>query len=186
MERNVTPALFLDRDGVVNVDTGYLHRPEDCRFVPGIFDLVRAANCAGYRVFVVTNQAGIGRGFYTEETFHVFTDWMVGEFAEQDAVIDKVYFCPHHPDAGVGAYKIHCDCRKPKPGMLFAARDEFDVDMSHSIMVGDNRTDIEAAQSAGVEHVFWLVDDAAAPIPPDGCRVVHSLEPIVETLDRRA
>jgi D-glycero-D-manno-heptose 1,7-bisphosphate phosphatase len=180
----VRPALFLDRDGVINVDIGYLHRPEDCRFIPGIFDLVRAANRAGYPVLVVTNQAGIGRGIYTEETFQVFTRWMTGEFAKHGATIDKVYHCPHHPDAGVGAYKIQCACRKPQPGMLLQARAEFDIDMPHSIMIGDSRTDLQAAQAAGVGHVYWLVDAAAPqPAPADGCSFVDTLESVIEVLN---
>jgi D-glycero-D-manno-heptose 1,7-bisphosphate phosphatase len=182
-ERDVKPALFLDRDGVINTDIGYLHRPEDCRFIPGIFDLVRAANRAEYRVLVVTNQAGIARGMYTEETFQAFTDWMVREFAQRGAAIDKVYYCPHHPAAGVGQYKIGCECRKPQPGMLLKARDEFEIDMPHSIMVGDSRSDVEAAQAAGIGRAYWLGDAVSAPDLPDGYSLVDSFEPIIEALN---
>jgi len=175
----MTPALFLDRDGVINVDVAYLHRPKDCQFIPGIFKLVRAANHADYRVFVATNQAGIARGIYSEETFHAFTDWMTGEFARHDALIDKIYYCPHHPDAGVGAYKVPCGCRKPQPGMMLKARDEFQIDMRHSIMVGDNRSDIQAAQAAGIGQVYWLSHESLVHNPPSGCSVIYSLEPII-------
>ncbi|HDR8911062.1 TPA: D-glycero-beta-D-manno-heptose 1,7-bisphosphate 7-phosphatase [Burkholderia multivorans] len=179
----MTPALFLDRDGVVNVDIGYLHRPSDCRFVPGIFELVRAANREGYRVFVVTNQAGIARGFYTEQVFRAFTEWMLDEFAQQDALIDKVYFCPHHPDAGLGEYRVACECRKPLPGMLLRARDEFDVDMARSIMIGDNLTDVEAALAAGVGRVFWLVDQTKeTPSSADGYVIVRSFDDVRSVL----
>jgi D-glycero-D-manno-heptose 1,7-bisphosphate phosphatase len=173
------PALFLDRDGVINVDIDYLHRPEDCRFIPGIFDLVQAANHAGYRVFVVTNQAGIARGIYSEQTFHAFTDWMIGEFARSNALIDKVYYCPHHPGAGMGAYKMQCGCRKPQPGMMLQARDEFQIDMGRSIMVGDHRSDIQAAQAAGIGRVYWLCNKSFTHDRPNGCSVVDSLEPII-------
>jgi len=149
-------ALFLDRDGVINVDIGYLHRKEDCVFLPGIFELVRRARRAGFDVFVVTNQAGIARGYYTEETFAGFTAWMMGQFEDEGAPITQVYYCPHHPDAGVGSYKIACECRKPQPGMLLRAGREHDVDLSVSVMVGDSVTDMQAARAAGVEHRFLL------------------------------
>ncbi|KVK92414.1 D-glycero-beta-D-manno-heptose 1,7-bisphosphate 7-phosphatase [Burkholderia cepacia] len=179
----MTPALFLDRDGVINVDTGYLHRPSECQFVPGIFELVRAANRAGYRVFVVTNQAGIARGFYTEQVFRAFTDWMLGEFAKHGALIDEVYFCPHHPDAGLGEYRVACECRKPLPGMLLRARDEFGVDMARSIMIGDNLTDVEAARAAGVGQVFWLVDQKMeTPSSADGYVIVRSFDDVQSVL----
>ncbi|WP_042262215.1 D-glycero-beta-D-manno-heptose 1,7-bisphosphate 7-phosphatase [Paraburkholderia heleia] len=153
-------ALFLDRDGVVNVDIGYLHRAEDCVFVPGIFELVREAREAGYDVFVVTNQAGIARGYYSEETFAVFTKWMLEQFAAQGAPITQVYYCPHHPTAGIGQYGVVCDCRKPAPGMLLKAAREHGIDLSRSVMVGDAITDMEAARAAGVCQCYWLQNPA--------------------------
>ncbi|WP_036003205.1 D-glycero-beta-D-manno-heptose 1,7-bisphosphate 7-phosphatase [Paraburkholderia caribensis] len=149
-------ALFLDRDGVINVDVGYLHRKEDCVFLPGIFELVRRARRAGFDVFVVTNQAGVARGYYTEETFAGFTEWMLEQFADEGAPITQVYYCPHHPDAGTGGYRIACDCRKPQPGMLLRAAREHDVDLTESVMVGDSLTDMQAARAAGVAHRFLL------------------------------
>jgi D-glycero-D-manno-heptose 1,7-bisphosphate phosphatase len=149
-------ALFLDRDGVINVDIGYLHRKEDCVFLPGIFELVRRARRAGYDVFVVTNQAGIARGYYTEEMFAGFTEWMLGRFAEEGAPITQVYYCPHHPEAGIGSYKITCECRKPQPEMLLRAAREHDVDLPASVMVGDSLTDMQAAKVAGVKQRFLL------------------------------
>ncbi|WP_296657674.1 D-glycero-beta-D-manno-heptose 1,7-bisphosphate 7-phosphatase [Paraburkholderia sp.] len=143
-------ALFLDRDGVINVDIGYLHRAEDCVFVPGIFELVREARKAGYDVFVVTNQAGIARGYYSEETFAVFTKWMLEQFAAQGAPITQVYYCPHHPTAGIGEYGVVCECRKPAPGMFLRAAREHGVNLFESLMVGDSLTDMEAARAAGV------------------------------------
>jgi D-glycero-D-manno-heptose 1,7-bisphosphate phosphatase len=152
-------ALFLDRDGVINVDTGYLHTAAECVFIDGIFDLVRRANDADYAVVVVTNQAGIGRGYYPISQFGTFTDWMQGEFRRRDAWIDQVYYCPHHPEAGVGRYKQACTCRKPQPGMLLRARTELDLEMEGSLMIGDNLSDLEAAQRAGVTHRFLFVPD---------------------------
>jgi D-glycero-D-manno-heptose 1,7-bisphosphate phosphatase len=178
----MAPALFLDRDGVINVDTGYLHQPEVCRFMPGIFELVGTANRLGYRVLVVTNQSGIGRGYYSEPVFHAFTDWMVGAFAQRGLRIDKVYYCPHHPDAPLDAYRLACDCRKPGPGMFLSARDEFDIDLGRSVMVGDNHTDVEAAQAAGVGRAFLFLADAPAGAGLDGGTVVHSLEAVSQAL----
>ncbi|MFP3644424.1 D-glycero-beta-D-manno-heptose 1,7-bisphosphate 7-phosphatase [Paraburkholderia sp. SIMBA_054] len=149
-------ALFLDRDGVINVDIGYLHRKEDCVFLPGIFELVRRARRAGFDVFVVTNQAGIARGYYTEETFAGFTDWMMGQFADEGAPITQVYYCPHHPDAGVRSYRISCECRKPQPGMLLRAAAEHGIDLAASAMVGDSVTDMEAAKAAGIRYRFLI------------------------------
>jgi len=147
-------ALFLDRDGVINVDYGYVHRPEDFEFIPGIFDLVRAANEKGYRVVVVTNQAGIGRGYYSEEQFHKLTDWMCERFVDQGCRLDKVYFCPFHPEHGVGKYKRDSECRKPNPGMFLLAATEMNLNLSRSILVGDKVSDIDAAASAGVQKRY--------------------------------
>jgi D-glycero-D-manno-heptose 1,7-bisphosphate phosphatase len=107
---------------------------------------------------------------------------MVGEFAQRGATIDKVYYCPHHPDAVVGVYKGRCECRKPRPGMLLQARDEFKIDMRHSILVGDSRSDVEAAQAAGIGRVYWLGDAVNAPDLPDGYSFADSLEPMIQTL----
>lgn len=156
------PALFLDRDGVVNVDYGYVHRPQDFQFVDGIFHLVAAANQTGYRVIVITNQAGIGRGFYNEADFQALTDWMSDEFIQRGAMIDAVYYCPHHPEHGVGRYKQECDHRKPGPGMLLQAAKEHDIDLSASVMVGDKFTDMEAGQRAGVGTLLYLGHESAA------------------------
>jgi len=144
------PALFLDRDGVVNVDSGYVHRQADFVFLDGIFDLCRAAKAKGYWIFIVTNQAGIARGYYTEADFHQLTDWMRAEFKAAGAEIDAVYFSPYHPEHGVGEFKRESDCRKPAPGMFLKAMREFEVDIARSVLVGDKISDIEAGQAAGV------------------------------------
>ncbi|QCP50768.1 HAD family hydrolase [Trinickia violacea] len=160
-------ALFLDRDGVINVDIGYLHRPGDCVFLPGIFELVRNARQAGYDVFVVTNQAGIARGYYSEQTFAEFTAWMLEKFAAEGAPITQVYHCPHHPTAGIGEYKRECECRKPAPGMLLRAVAEHAVDVNASVMVGDSVSDMEAAKAAGVKHRFLIGGENKAQVSGD-------------------
>jgi D-glycero-D-manno-heptose 1,7-bisphosphate phosphatase len=136
-------ALFLDRDGVINLDTAYAHLSEQITFIDGIFDLARAAREKNYLLIVITNQAGIGRGYYTQEQFHELMQWMGERFEKEGAKWTAYYFCPHHPDEG-------CPCRKPKPGMLTQAAKEWGVDMENSIMVGDNETDMRAAEAAGV------------------------------------
>jgi D-glycero-D-manno-heptose 1,7-bisphosphate phosphatase len=154
-------ALFLDRDGVINVDHGYVHRPEEFEFVGGIFELVAAANRAGYLVVVVTNQAGIGRGYYSEAQFHELTHWMRDRFAEHGGQIDGVYFCPYHPEHGIGEYRRESEFRKPAPGMLLQAQSELGIDMGQSIFIGDKPSDMAAGRAAGVGTLFYLCGEKA-------------------------
>ena len=156
-----TPALFLDRDGVINVDYGYVHTPENFHFIEGIFDLVSAARQAGYLVVVVTNQAGIGRGYYSEAQFHDLTHWMKGRFAEQGGQIDGVYFCPYHPEHGVGAYRRESEFRKPAPGMLLQAETELGIDLEQSVLIGDKLSDMAAGRSAGVGTLLHFCGEHA-------------------------
>jgi len=137
------PALFLDRDGVINADTGYVHRIEEIRFIDGIFDLCREARHLGLALVVVTNQAGIARGYYTHADYQRLSAWMRGRFADHGAALDAVYHCPHHPDDC-------CPCRKPAPGLLFQARDDLGLDLGRSVLVGDKESDIAAGRAAGV------------------------------------
>jgi len=143
-------ALFLDRDGVINVDRGYVYRTDQFEFVDGIFDLCRAATELGYLIFVVTNQAGIGRGYYTEEQFNQLTAWMCQEFLTKGAKIEHVYYCPFHPEHGLAHYKKESIFRKPGPGMIQQAEREFKLNLALSVLVGDKETDLEAGEAAGV------------------------------------
>jgi D-glycero-D-manno-heptose 1,7-bisphosphate phosphatase len=152
----VNKALFLDRDGVINEDAGYVCKPEDFRFIGGIFELCRAALRSGYLIIVITNQAGIARGYYTEDDFWKLTDWMRERFSEQGIGISAVYFCPYHPEHGAGAYRQDSFDRKPNPGMIFRARDDFDLDLARSALIGDKNSDIEAGRSAGVGSLVFL------------------------------
>ena len=138
-------ALFLDRDGVINIDKVHVFRKEDFEFTPGIFELCRSYQDAGFLIIVITNQAGIAKGIYTEDNFLKLTDWMTGEFKNKGITISKVFFCPHHPDI-TGP----CECRKPKPGMILKAREEFDIDLSQSILIGDMENDLQAGRNAGI------------------------------------
>lgn len=143
-------ALFLDRDGVINVDHAYVHKVEDFEFIEGVFTACQAFVAAGYKIIVVTNQSGIGRGYYDEQQFHALSDWMCQQFSAHGIDISGVYFCPHHPEKAVAPYKVDCDCRKPEPGMLLQAIAEHNIDPTHSVMVGDKLSDIAAARAAAI------------------------------------
>lgn len=142
-------ALFLDRDGVINKDHGYLYRIEDFEFMPGIFAALRGFIELGFEIFVVTNQSGIGRKYYTQADFDKLSEYMINEFKAQGVNIKKIYHCPHTPDD-------NCECRKPKSGMFLKALSEFNIDMKSSIMIGDKQSDIDAASGAGVGKGFLL------------------------------
>jgi len=155
-------ALFLDRDGVINVDSGYVHTAAATQWVPGIFDLCRRAADLGYLLVVVTNQAGIARGYYSEQDFLTYSQWMRDEFAARGIPLAAIYHCPHHPTAGPEAKRVPCDCRKPAPGMLLRAARELGLNLSRSALIGDQPWDIEAANRAGVAHSLRLGTDGVA------------------------
>lgn len=144
------PAVFLDRDGVINKEKGYVHEVDEFHFIDGVFDACREMSKAGYRLIIITNQAGIARGYYTENDFHHLTKWMLNEFRRHGIEIEAVYYCPHHRTHGVGGYRRDCDCRKPAPGMIFRAAKEHSLDLRRSILIGDKAIDIEAGQAAGL------------------------------------
>jgi D-glycero-D-manno-heptose 1,7-bisphosphate phosphatase len=163
------PALFLDRDGVLNEDQGYVHRWEDFRWIPGAREAVAAFNRAGWLVIVVTNQSGVGRGYYTEEDMHRLHAKMAEELARAGARIDAFYFCPHHPEAAHEAYR-HPDPpdRKPNPGMILRALAEFPIDPARSVLVGDKGSDMEAARRAGVRGLRFRGGDLAQFLAAQG------------------
>lgn len=165
-------ALFLDRDGVVNVEINYLYKIKDFEFIDGIFELCRHYQNLGYVIFIVTNQSGIARGYYSESDFLFLTSWMIKEFAKHGIEIKKVYFCPHHPDISIA-----CNCRKPEPGMILNAKREFDVDLNNSILVGDKESDIEAAIAAGISMTY-LFDEKRIYTESKATKVVSKLEEI--------
>jgi len=144
------PAVFLDRDGVINVDHGYVHDEHDFEFVDGVFEATKSLKDMGYYLVLVTNQSGIARGIFSEDRFLSLTQWMDWNFVDHDVEFDGIYYCPHHPENGVGKYKQECDCRKPKPGMFISAQEFLNIDMENSVMVGDKAEDLMAAMSAGV------------------------------------
>lgn len=144
-------ALFLDRDGVINKEKNYLYKIEDFEFIDGVFETCRYFQEKGYLIVIVTNQAGIARGIYTEEDYQKLTKWMLNEFTKQQISIAKVYHCPHHPD-----FTGPCGCRKPGPGMILQAQQEFDIDLKNSILVGDKYSDVESGTVAGIKNNFLI------------------------------
>ncbi|CAN5866312.1 D-glycero-beta-D-manno-heptose 1,7-bisphosphate 7-phosphatase [soil metagenome] len=146
--------VFLDRDGVINTEVSYLHDPEQLEIIPGALEAIAQLSRSGAAVVVVTNQAGIGRGKYTERDFAAVTSRLDELVATVGARLDGTYFCPHHPDAGLGEYRRACRCRKPGPGMLEQAAAEHDLDLRRSILVGDKATDLEAGRAVGAVAVL--------------------------------
>ncbi len=164
-------ALFLDRDGVINIDKAYVYKPEQFEFIEGIFELCKAYQERDYLIIVVTNQSGIARGYYSEEDFLHVSDWMSEQFAKNGVKIIHIYHCPHHPEI-TGS----CRCRKPSPGMLLDAKKEYNIDMKNSLMIGDKERDIEAAIGAGIENTILFTDKE---IETKARRVIHSFEELL-------
>ena len=141
--------IFLDRDGVINKEVGYLHKVEDFEFIDGVFDACSNFQSSGYKIIIVTNQSGIERGYYREDDFQTVTQWMLRQFKNHNVQILDVFFCPHGPDS-------NCDCRKPKPGMFNQANNKYSIDMANSWMIGDKEADIQAANSAGISNTVLV------------------------------
>jgi D-glycero-D-manno-heptose 1,7-bisphosphate phosphatase len=178
-------ALFLDRDGVINIDTGFVWRPQDFVFTDGVFTACRRARALGYRLVVVTNQSGIGRGLYSEDDFNALTAWMCGRFAEEGVDIARVYFAPTHPEHAVGRYRVDSPDRKPGPGMLLRAAADLGLDLATSALVGDRETDIRAAHAAGVPTKLLIPhheEDLAGTLAD---AIVGSLAEAVDWLEAR-
>ena len=144
-------AVFFDRDGTLNVEKGYLCDTEKFAFIEGAPDAVKFLNDRNIKVIVITNQSGVARGFFTESDVNNFHDFMRKEFEKFDAHIDGFYYCPHHPKAEVEKYRVDCDCRKPKPGLILKACRDFDIDPEKAIMIGDMPRDPESGENAGLK-----------------------------------
>ena len=149
MANSKQKAIFLDRDGVINKEVGYLHKSQDFEFIKGVFTACNYFQTLGYQLIIITNQSGIARGYYQPEDFHKLTEWMLAQFNSQGINILDVFFCPHGPES-------NCKCRKPQPGMLLEARDKFDIDMASSWMIGDKEADISAANAAGINRTILV------------------------------
>jgi D-glycero-D-manno-heptose 1,7-bisphosphate phosphatase len=153
-------ALILDRDGVVHLERGYLWRAEEVEFLPGIWELCRKARDHGYVIVIVTNQSGIARGYYSEADLKKLMEWMAGRFQGEGVELAGWYYCPHHPQ-GHGEYRKECSDRKPGPGMILQAARDLNLDLSHSVMVGDRCSDVGAANAARVGRMFLIAGTEA-------------------------
>ncbi|WP_395489546.1 D-glycero-beta-D-manno-heptose 1,7-bisphosphate 7-phosphatase [Cedecea davisae] len=142
------PAIFLDRDGTINVDHGYVYEVDRFEFIDGVIEAMRELKEMGFALVLVTNQSGIARGMFTEADFENLTEWMDWSLADRGVDLDGIYYCPHHPEGEVEEFRQVCDCRKPQPGMLISARDFLNIDMAASYMVGDKIEDMQAANAA--------------------------------------
>lgn len=149
-------AVFLDRDGTINVEKDYLYRVEDFEFIPGVPEAIRRLNDAGFLVVVVSNQSGVARGYFGVQEVEQLHRHMLTELALRGARIDGIYYCPHHPTQGTGEFLRECGCRKGSPGMLLDAARDLGIDLSASFMVGDKRADIEAGCAAGCRSLLVL------------------------------
>lgn len=147
-------AVFLDRDGTINVDKGYVHRIEDFQFIKGVPEAIKLLNDSGYKVIVITNQSGIARGYYSEGDANKLHNEINGLLKNYEAHIDRFYYCPHHPDYGNEKYKINCLCRKPKTGLIDKAVRDFNIDIKKSWMIGDRESDLIAGINAGVKSML--------------------------------
>ncbi len=147
------PAAFLDRDGVLNVDHGYTHKPEQLEWIEGAPEAVRLLNEAGYYIFVITNQSGVARGFYDEASVNSFHLNMQDSLAARGAHVDAFYYCPHHPEGTIKSFAIRCRCRKPEPGMLEQAAREWPIDLKSSFLIGDKDDDMAAAAAFNIRGI---------------------------------
>ncbi len=152
-------AVFLDRDGTIIEDVGYLGECSKIRFLPRVSEAIKLLNENGFKVIVITNQAGVARGYFTEETVREINRYIQESLANQGAVIDRTYYCPHHIEGIIEEYSKECYCRKPNPGMIEQAVGEFDIDLKNSFVIGDKISDIEAGQRAGCKTILLADED---------------------------
>ena len=150
-------AVFLDRDGVITKEPPYYaHKIDQLELVPKSAEAIKGLNESGFKVIIVSNQAGVARGYYQEKDIKIYNNEMKRQLEEKGARIDAIYYCPHHPEATIEAYKIDCECRKPKPGMLRQAERNLNLDLKYSFLVGDKMSDIEAGYRAGCKTILVL------------------------------
>lgn len=153
---NKKAAIFLDRDGTINLDKGYVSKIDDFKFFDGVIESLKKLQEKGFLLVLVTNQSGIARGYFTEADFMQLTEWMDWSLADRGVNLDGIYYCPHHVESEIEEYRSECSCRKPKPGMLLDAAKELEIDLENSIMVGDKMDDMTAGFAAGVGKRFLI------------------------------
>jgi D,D-heptose 1,7-bisphosphate phosphatase len=184
------PAVFLDRDGTINEEKGYLDRLEKLSLIPGTAEAIRLLNSRGMKVVVVTNQSGVARGLFDEAFLGTLHARLTAMLKQEGASLDRIYYCPHHPTEGRGPYRLRCDCRKPAPGLLLRACEELGLDSTRSYMVGDTLYDIEAGARAGIRGILVrtgygnaAAETLAAPGTNGGARVVRPVHIAADLLE---
>ena len=175
----MTSAAFLDRDGVINVDHGYVSTWERFEFLPGVPDALRALQDAGYLLVVVSNQSGIGRGYYSDSDVDLLNQ-AIAEYLDSSVgvTLSGFYHCPHHPTEAEGEFRRQCDCRKPAPGMIRQAVLDYGIDLKTSLLVGDKDSDIEAGRAAGVARLFKVEGSAQSATPTSDVQLVAGLSEV--------
>lgn len=177
--------LFLDRDGTINEEVEFLSSPRDVRLIPGAARVIREANVLGFKVIVITNQSGIARGLFTEQDFHAVNDELFRLLRLEGAAVDALYYCPHHPD-GEPPYRLDCECRKPRTGMLRRAADELGIDLSRSFVIGDRLSDLQAGIAAGASSILVLTGYGAAQrssIDPQSIKITYIAKDIADAFE---
>jgi D-glycero-D-manno-heptose 1,7-bisphosphate phosphatase len=187
MKDRPRPAVFLDRDGTINVEAGYLSRPEDLRLINGSAAAIRRLNDAGFLVVVVSNQSGVARGYFGEEAVARVNEAMARRLKRRGAHLDAVYYCPHYPDGVVEQYRRECECRKPGPGMVRRAQEDLDIDVGRSYVVGDHRGDIKLAKNVGARSILVVTGHGAEEMDKlrgDGIEPDFVAKNLAEAVDR--
>lgn len=180
--------VFLDRDGNINVEKDYLHKIEEFEFIDGAKESIKIFNDLGYLVVVVTNQSGVARGYYDEGSVKALHDYLQKEVKKIGGHIDGFYYCPHHPEKGIGGYKLDCDCRKPEPGMFLAAQKDLNIDFSNSIMVGDKISDVEAGKNLGMRSILVKTGHGSKEVKKlkKPCEINETLYEFAKQLERES
>ncbi|WP_010681358.1 D-glycero-beta-D-manno-heptose 1,7-bisphosphate 7-phosphatase [Acetivibrio cellulolyticus] len=172
-------AVFLDRDGTINVEKNYVYKIEDFEFIDGTKEAIKRLNDNDYKVIVITNQAGIARGYYKEEDVFKLHNFMNKELSKIGAQVDAFYYCPHHPTAGDEKYRIECNCRKPKSGLIVKAVKDFELDLSKCWLIGDKESDIIAGQRVGIKTILVRTGYGSTV---DNCKTIQC-ESLIESVD---
>jgi D-glycero-D-manno-heptose 1,7-bisphosphate phosphatase len=187
VDKKFPPAIFLDRDGTLNIDYGYVYKIKDFHFIHGVYEALRELKNMGYLLILVTNQSGIARGIFTEDNFLILSQLMNSLLLAERANIDRIYFCPHLRDAPLTKYRKDCSCRKPRSGMFLISKREFNINMTSSYMIGDSLRDLVAANAAGVGHTILV--GTGKPITMAGLaiadKVVSSISAVPKYIKHR-
>jgi D-glycero-D-manno-heptose 1,7-bisphosphate phosphatase len=181
----MTAAIFIDRDGTINEDKGYIGSPDDLIIYPWAAQALRLINLSHYKAIVITNQSGVARGFYTEDALGSIHQRLTDELARQGARLDAIYYCPHHPQIGTDHYRQSCECRKPRPGMLLEAARQYDLDLSSCFVIGDKATDINLAAHVGARSALVLTGYGRRTLASieDDCRPDVIAENLLEAVE---